>query len=324
MATIAIDTLGGLKAPEAPIAAAGAVSRQKDGTVVILVGDPASIQNQLSRVSYNPERIRIHPAGGPTPEHSVRAAAKLVADNKADALVTAGDPPLALRACFETFNLLKGVHRAPLAAVYPTLPRPGNRDRLALILDVGTTFRPTAEDLAVWARMGAAYAGCISQVDAPTVGLLSVGRGPLHGTREIIDAHRILSAETSVRFVGNVESADIPRGAADVIVCDGFTGQVVVGLLGAVGDSVKQVARGAWEQSATWRMGLRLLEGAVVKFSELLDHEHYGGAPLLGFDRTAILALPNAGEEALTNAIRLAAKAARRDVLTAIRKSVGA
>jgi len=322
MATIAIDTLGGQKAPSAPIAGAGLVSRKSRGIEIILVGDPKTIQTELAQVSYNPEQIRIHAVEHPDPEATVRAAARLVDEGKADAMVTAGAPPLALRTCFETFRLIEGVHRAPLAAVYPTLPRPGNRDRLALILDVGTTFRPSAADLVSWARMGAAYAGRISKVEAPTVGLLSVGREAEAGTPEIIEAHRILANDSRVRFVGNIEGIDIPRGAADVIVCDGFSGQVIVGLLGAVGDSVRQIARGAWEQKATWRMGLRLLEGAVVRFSELLDYEHYGGAPLLGFDRTAILALPGAGETAMANAIRLAAKAARRDVLKAVSESL--
>ena len=125
MATIAIDTLGGTKAPTAPIAGAGAVSRTSRNIEVILVGEPQTIQQQLSQVSYNPEQIRIHAVADANPATTVKAAAELVESGQADAMVSAGRPRMALRACFETFRLLPGVHRAPLAAVYPTLPRPG-------------------------------------------------------------------------------------------------------------------------------------------------------------------------------------------------------
>lgn len=312
MPTIAIDTLGGASAPRAPVEAAARVTRAT-GIQVVLVGDPARVEAELGRVSYNPERLTIE-ATAPNPVESIAAAVELVVSGRADALVTAGAPPTALRACIGRFRLLPGVHRAPLAAVYPTAPRDGNRDPFALILDVGATLRPSAQDLVDWARMGVSYASRISRVEAPTVGLLSTGPEMEAGTPEVREAHRILAADTTIRFVGNVQGLDVPRGAADVVVCDGFTGQVVVQLLGGVGDTLLQLARGAWERRLSWRMGLRLLEGAVVRFHELVSHESYGGAPLLGFEQMAILALPESPAETLANAIKLAAKSVREDV----------
>ncbi|MFT7623642.1 MAG: glycerol-3-phosphate acyltransferase PlsX [Myxococcota bacterium] len=312
MPTIAVDALGGLRAPDATVEAAAEISR-KTTIDVVLVGDPQSIERRLSAVSYNPERLRVHPSPA-HPSQSVQVAADLVVAGVADALVTAGDPPVALRACYERFERLPGVHRAPLAAVYPTAPRPGNRDPFALILDVGATLRADASDLVSWAKMGAAYARAISRVEAPTIGLLSTGRDARSGPPEVVEAHRILVADSELRFVGNIEGLDIPRGGADVIVCDGYVGQVVIGLLGGVSDALLQAARGAWSKKISWRMGLRLLEDAVVGFHETIQHEAYGGAPLLGFDKVAILALPTSEARSLSNAIKLAAKAVREDV----------
>jgi glycerol-3-phosphate acyltransferase PlsX len=162
--------------------------------------------------------------------------------------------------------------------------------------------------------MGVSYASRISKVEAPTVGLLSTSTDPLAGPVEVVEAHRRLAAETSLRFVGNISGLDVPRGAADVVVCDGFTGQIIIQLLGGIGDSLMNAASQAWERRMSWRMGLRLLEDAVVRFHELITHNAYGGAPLLGFDQVAILALQSSDSAALQNAIKLAAKAHRENI----------
>lgn len=322
VATIVIDAEGGQHAPAAPVAAAAAISL--DTTLdtpidMILVGDAAAIDRELSRTSHNAERIRVRPAAFGT---AVDRCVELVKAGVADAVVTASEAPIALRACLGGFGLIAGVRRAPLCAVYPALPRPGNAEPFALILDVGAVFRPTADDLVTWARLGTAYAQKVSGIDAPTVGLLSVGRDPKVGTPEIVEAHRRLEADNSLRYVGTIEGLDIPRGAADVVVCDGFVGQVVVGLLGGVGDALLSMAKGAYKTRTTWRVGLRLLEGAVVKFHELVEHNAYGGAPLLGVDRVAILALPGSRGGALANAVRLAARAVKNNVPAALALAV--
>ena len=310
MPVIAVDIHGGTKAPIAPVAAAAEISRTTE-IDVILVGDMRIIDDLLSRVPYNPERLSTHyvPA-----ESTVATCAELVRSRQAHALVTAGDPPTVLRTCVNSFTLVPGLRRAPLAAVYPTAPRPGNRDPFALILDVGATLQPNADDLVQWAKMGVGYASRISKVEAPTIGLLSTSADPLAGPAHVVEAHRRLAADTSVRFVGNVSGLDVPRGAADVVVCDGFTGQIILQLLGGIGDSIMNAASQAWERRMSWRMGLRLLEGAVVRFHELITHNAYGGAPLLGFDQVAILALQSSDSAALQNAIKLAAKAYRENI----------
>ncbi|HIA03104.1 MAG TPA: hypothetical protein EYN66_14560 [Myxococcales bacterium] len=229
-------------------------------------------------------------------------------------MVSAAHPPQVLEQCHRYLHPVPGLISAPLAAVCPTAPRPGNRDPFALILDVGAHLSPTATELVSWAKMGTVYAGKISKVDAPTVALLSTGRDAGDGPPAVQEAHHLMKNDSSLRFVGNIESIDIPSGAADVIVCDGYVGQAVVGLLGGIGDALLSAARGAYEKHFTWRMGMRLLEGAVVRFKEITEHAGYGGTPLLGFDKVAILALDESGSEALSNAIKLAAKSVREKV----------
>ncbi len=322
MPTIAIDVLGGAHAPRASIEAAAAATRLRDvpDLDVILVGPESTTRALLRDVAYDGARLDLVDAPN-DPTATLESAITLVSAGQADALVTAGYPPTALRACARQFALLPGVRRAPLAAVVPTAPRPGNRDPFALLLDVGATVRGTTDDYVTWARLGLAYASRISGVEAPTVGLLANASEPDSGPVELAQAHRLLAADSSLRFVGNVLGIDVPRGAADVIVCDGFVGQIVVGLLGGIGDALVGAARDAWQQSLSWRMGLRLLEGAVVKFREVTDHRFYGGAPLLGFDRLAILALPTSEAPSLTNALKVAGKACRRDVVGALRSA---
>jgi glycerol-3-phosphate acyltransferase PlsX len=320
MATIVLDALGGSHAPHAPVEAAAIVSRTTENDVV-LVGPADPVSAALSRTSYDAERLRVRGCAD-DPLASMDAAVRMVQNKEADALVTAGHASDLLRACIRRFKLVPGARRSPLAAVIPTAPRVGNPDPFALILDVGASLRPEASDLVAWARMGAAYASRISHVEAPTVGLLSVGRDPGAGTPTLVQAHQMLAADPTLRFVGNIEAIDIPRGEADVVVCDGFTGQVIVSLLGGVGDALLSAARGAWEQRLTWRMGLRLLEDAVVGFQEVVTHRYYGGAPLLGFDRVAILAVETATSPALVNAVKLASKSVRTDVAGAVARAL--
>jgi glycerol-3-phosphate acyltransferase PlsX len=303
--------MNGSAAPEAAIEAGAWVSRHTS-IQVILVGSGDQAGPWLRRTSYNAERLVLQEPG--SGESSLSATVRIVADGQADALVTAAHPPLVLSCCHQLLKAVEGLTSAPLAAVCPTAPRPGNRDPFALILDVGAHLNPTAQDLVSWAKMGTVYAGKISKVDAPTVALLSTGRGATDGPEAVQQAHLTLKQDTSIRFVGNIESVDIPSGAADVIVCDGYVGQAVVGLLGGIGDALLTAARGAYEKHFTWRMGMRLLEGAVVRFKEVIEHAGYGGTPLLGFNKVAILALEESGAKALSNAIKLAAKSVREQV----------
>jgi glycerol-3-phosphate acyltransferase PlsX len=319
MPTIAIDAHSGETGPTPAVRAAALISNTTSIDVLV-VGQANPIEAALGRCSYNPERLRIR--GIENVADSLEETVNRVVSGEADAMVTASESTQTHRICGRLLRRVEGLGHSPMAAVVPTAPRPGNRDPFALILDVGGEPDCTVDDLVAWARMGTAYASRISKVEAPTVGLLSTSSESNEGPSDVVAANKVLSADPHLRFVGNIQGVDIPQGAADVVVCDGFSGHLIVGLLGGIGDALMEAARGAWTQRPTWRLGLRLLGGAVMHFKELTEHESYGGAPLLGYDRIVICALPLSGSEALANAIKLAAKAHREDVVAAVTQSL--
>lgn len=323
MPTIALDAMGGDFAPEETVKGAARLSLETDLDLV-LVGDEPTISRLLSETRHNPERIGVHHAPEAIgmgekpavaleqkPRASIVVAAQLVAEGHADALVTAGNTGAAVLACSHAFNLLPGVRRAALAAVYPTATRRGEKqDPFSLILDVGAGLEATADDLVAYAVMGSAYARVISKNPRPRVALLSNGTEPEKGLPSIVEAHEKLRHVPGIDFIGNVEGIDIPRGTADVVVTGGFVGNVVLKMLEGVAEAVMELARYAWKEKLSWRMGLTMLSGGIRQMKTLTDWEQYGGAPILGFDKLVIKAHGRSKEQAISNACKVAAKAA--------------
>jgi glycerol-3-phosphate acyltransferase PlsX len=254
------------------------------------------------------------------PEASILVAARLVARGDADALVSAGNTGACVLACARHFKLIEGVRRAALAAVFPTEMRRGEKDDpFSLILDVGATLDATPDDLVGFALMGAAYAARISKNPRPRVALLSNGSEAGKGPREVVEAHQLLLAHTGLNFIGNVEGVDIPRGTADVVVCSGFVGNVVVKMLEGVSETVLGLARYAYKEKLLWRAALGMLSGGISRLKEITDWQEYGGAPLLGFDKLFIKAHGRSGAHAVENAIKVAAKSVQTGLTEDIR-----
>ena len=208
------------------------------------------------------------------------------------------------------WELIPGVSRAALAAVYPTeLRRGAHDDPFSLILDVGATIEANADDLVAFALMGSAYARVISRNPRPRVALLSNGSEAGKGPKEVVEAHELLVRSTELNFIGNVEGLDIPRGVADVIVCSGFVGNVAIKMLEGVAQTVMSLARYAYKEKLLWRAALAMLNSGVQRLKALTDWEQYGGAPLLGFNNLFIKAHGRSKARALSNAIRVAEKA---------------
>ncbi|MEM6926349.1 MAG: phosphate acyltransferase PlsX, partial [Myxococcota bacterium] len=169
--------------------------------------------------------------------------------------------------------------------------------------------------------MGSAYSSIISQIQSPRVALLSNGTEHNKGTRSIVAAHQLLE-ESQLTFSGNVEGLDIPRGTVDVVVCDGFLGNVVLKMLEGVSDVVKDLMKVAAQKRWQWRLGLGLLRGRLDEIQQLTDWKGYGGAPLLGLDQVVIKAHGRSEALALRNAMKVAAKAVRGDLIGRIREGV--
>jgi glycerol-3-phosphate acyltransferase PlsX len=321
--TIAFDVMGSDFGPTEVVRGAAQLSLEAPHIHALLVGDRQIIDRALAETKHDGERISVHHA--PTwvameekpaealaakPGASILTAAKLVADGEAQALVSAGNTGAGVLACARTFKLIPGVRRSALAAVYPTQRSHGDKkDPFSLILDVGATVEASADDLVTFAVMGAAYARVISRNPNPTVALLSNGTEATKGPPRVVEAYARLSSMQGLHFAGNVEGVDIPKGTADVIVCDGFVGNVCLKMLEGVHETVTQLAQYAYKESLRWRAGLAMLSSAIDKLKDVTDWEQYGGAPILGFDRVFIKAHGRSKARAITNAGKVAAKA---------------
>jgi glycerol-3-phosphate acyltransferase PlsX len=319
--------------PPATVGGAAAVSRLPNPPHITLVGDADVIRAELAKHAHDAQWIRIvhapdvctmddrpRDALDAKPNCSILVAARLVKNGEADVLVSAGNTGAVTLACAREFRRLDGVARAALGAVYPTERRRGEKDDpFSLILDAGLTLEVTADDLVAFAVMGSAYAARISKNPRPRVALLSIGAEASKGTAAIVDAHARLRRMPTIEFIGNVEGIDIPRGTADVVVTSGFTGNIVLKMLEGVSETVMRLAKTAGQRSLRFAAGLWLLAPAVKRIREVTDWEQYGGAPILGFDRLCIKAHGRSTARAIGNAIRVAAKAARTDIVGAIR-----
>lgn len=326
MRAIAIDAMGGDLAPDEIVKGVAAVSLQTD-IQCVLVGDEHRIQELLERTEYNPEHIDIQPAGevigmADDPKEAVRhkrdasilVAAQLVANGRADALVSAGNTGAAVLACARYFKVIAGIRKTALASVYPRQTEYPGQDRLALLLDVGATIRCDPLELVQFAIMGSAYAKRVSKVASPRVALLNMGSEPLKGSPELVEAYRVLQRSPGLNFIGNLEGNDLVKGKADVIVCEGLVGNVALKLLEGLAEVMIDMAGAAAEESWRWRLGMRMLAGGVERLRELADYTTYGGAPILGFQNIFIKAHGRSPARAVTNAVKVAAKAVRDGV----------
>jgi glycerol-3-phosphate acyltransferase PlsX len=335
MPTIAVDAMGGEFAPDAAVRGVADVSLSTE-IQSVLVGNERQIQKILDSVSYNPENIEIVPAAdvivaGEDAKEAVRrkrgaslvVACRMVEEGRADAVVSAGNGEAAVLACLRHFRVIEGVRQVAVAAVYPRQTEFAGQDHLGLALDVGATARCTAEDLVQFALMGSAYARRVSKLDAPRVGLLNMGQDEGAGGSVLADAHRRLRGIKSLQFVGNVEGHELSTGRADVLVCEGLLGNVVLKVLEGLAESVVDLSAAAAERSWRWRTGMALLSSSVGRVRELTDYASYGGAPILGFDHIFMKAHPRSTDKAIGNAVKVAAKAVRDQVPSEIAAAIG-
>lgn len=336
MITIAVDAMGGDHAPAAPVEGAARATQDRHPAHVILVGDEPALRAELARHPHRPEHITVvhasqvvpmdakpKPALDAMPDASMLVAARLVKDGRAQAMVSAGNTGAVILSCSRTWPRLEGVRRCALAAVLPTERRRGvKNDPFSLVLDVGATLEAEPEDLVAFAVMGSAYAARISQNSRPLVALLSNGTEPTKGRPAIVAAHQMLKQHPAINFIGNVEGLDLPRGTADVVVTDGFTGNVVLKMLEGISETVKNLARYAAKESLLWKAGMVLLAGGIRELKQSTDWQEYGGAPILGFDGICIKAHGRSSPRAIHNAIRVAAKAVRTDLVAAMKEGL--
>ena len=314
MVKIVIDTVGGFFAPKEVVIGAAEASRLIDAKLLLL-GDQTIIRSILDSAPHNPKKISIHHLEQDDLNRIPSIGLSILNKGEGDAMVTAGRILPMLEENREKLPLLKGVTNPALATVYPTRLRRGQtNDPFSLILDHGALLRATAADLVNFAVMGSAYARCISRNEIPRIALLSVSRDQTIGPPEVREACDILEKLPNVDFIGTIEGTEIPKGIADVIVCDGFTGHIVVRMLDGLTETVLEAAESAYEEKLMWRIGLKMLSGQLKRLRRLIDWSEYGGAPLLGLDKPILVAHEESRAKSIVSTLKVALKSVKDQI----------
>jgi phosphate acyltransferase len=301
--------MGGDRAPAEVVA--GAHAAEAEGVTPILVG-PAGLNTGGLELIEAPDTIEMDekPAEAvrAKPDSSLVAACRAVAEGRADAVVSAGNTGAMLAAGLLHLRRLPGVLRPAIAVPIPTTKGP------SVLVDSGANADARAEHLLQFAHMGAIFAEEILELERPQVRLLSIGEEPEKGNSLTLDAHALL-AGSELDFAGNVESRDLLAGAGDVVVCDGFTGNVALKLLEGTIKTVLESLRAEISATPRGKLGGLLIRPAARRLRTRLDPDTYGGAYLLGLRGLAVIAHGNSSRTAIANAIRLAARGVEHDVV---------
>src|SRR5512135_3518771 len=325
---IAVDAMGGDNAPHAIVA--GAVQAAKEhGTGIILVGIEQIVQAELKKhphASSLPIEIRnatevVDMLDSPVTvyrrkkDSSIRIANELVKSGEAVAVISAGHTGAAMATSLFVLGKLEGVERPAIATFMPTI------SGTSLILDMGANVDCKPNHLLQFAVMGDVYAKYLLKIPSPRIGLLSIGEEATKGNELTKEAFKLLT-ETSTNFIGNVEGRDVMSGKADVVVCDGFIGNVVLKVSEAVAEAVGLMIRENIGENLVRKLGYLMMRPAFRALKRRIDYAEYGGAPLIGIDGISIISHGRSSDRAIMNAIRVASELARSDVNKHIREDI--
>ncbi len=326
---IIVDAMGGDYAPDVVIKGTVDAVREYE-TEVVLVGDEARIASLLKKAKYPASLISIQPAKevigmSESPATSVRrkrdssivVGVNLVKTGKGEAFFSAGNTGAVVCAATLGLGLLSGVERPGIALVVPTLKG------ISLVIDVGANIDPKPTQLLQYGIMGDAYFRYILNRPQPTVGLLNIGEEEAKGT-DFIKETRELLEKSSLNFIGNVEAKDLFAGKCDVIICDGFVGNVALKVSESAAEAMQVFLKRHLLSNPLGKIGVLFLLPSLRRFKKELDYAEYGGAPLLGVNGVVIIGHGRSNARAIKNAIRVAKEEVERQfnekILEAISK----
>ncbi|MHB8541115.1 MAG: phosphate acyltransferase PlsX [Candidatus Acidiferrales bacterium] len=328
--TIALDAMGGDHAPRAEVEGAVLAARQF-GVRIVLVGIEPKVRAELNRHSHRGLSIDIVNATEvitmeDSPSHafrkkrdsSVHVGAKMVRDGKADALVSAGNTGAVMAIARFVLGQLPSVDRPALAAAFPTAK--GNP---AVLLDVGANVDSKPEQIEQFAIMGEIYYRTIFGTRRPRVAILSIGEEEMKGNELTREASNRLK-QTGLNFVGNVEGKDFFKGNVDVIVCDGFIGNIVLKISEGLVEHVGGMLKKALQSSVSAQVGYVLSRHAFGEFRKKIDYSEYGGVPLLGVRGVTVIGHGRSNSNAIKNAIRVASELCRAKMNEKIEQELSA
>jgi glycerol-3-phosphate acyltransferase PlsX len=324
---IALDAMGGDGAPHVGLQAA-LETISKFRIPVIAVGPIKKLRREVGRFRSLPRGLDLVDApdvvGMDDPpisvlrqkrKSSLTVCAELVREGRAAAMVTAGNTGAAWVAAKSTLGMIEGVDRPALAAILPKMG--GN----TLVLDVGANVECKPRQLVQFAVMGSFYAESVLGMKRPKVGLMSVGEEETKGGPRVREQYRVLSS-AGIHFVGTVEGTDVFSGEVDVIVCDGFTGNVILKVAEGLGEMVIGVLKEEARRSPVYGAGLLMAKGAFRNLKRKVDYSEYGGAPLLGINGACLIGHGRSNSKALRNALRFAHSYAQSGVIRRIGQKI--
>jgi len=308
---IAIDGMGGDKAPQAIVE--GVVLAAKDfGEEIIIIGDEYVLNHELSKYRPRPSNVSIKHAPTVVAMHesattsirkkkdsSINVGIELAKKNEADAFISAGNTGAVVCSAVFNLGLLPGVERPGIAIAVPTV------SGFCLLVDVGANINPTSKHLLQYAVMGDAFSKYILNKPNPSIGLLNVGSEETKGTDFAKESYKLLQ-ESGLNFIGNVEGRDIFTGDTDVIVCDGFVGNVVLKVSESLAEAVKTLLKAELTKSKLTKLGAFLSRSAFKALAKETDYSEYGGAPLLGLNGRCFISHGSSNAKAIKNAIKVA------------------
>lgn len=331
--TIAVDAMGGDRGPQEVVQGVVTIAR-RERSRYLLVGDPTVIEAELAKAPYRPKNIEIVPAmeviemtDQPTeafkkkPDASVSVGARLVRQKKADALVTIGNTGAAMAVSLLTWGRIKGIDRPAIAAPLPCLT-----GGTVVLLDAGATVDCDPNNLYEFAVMGRVYAEEVLGIPNPRVGLLSNGEESSKGNALVKRTHALYrqceGSKAPFQFIGNVEGRDVFLGTADVVVCDGFVGNVFLKTGEGVAEMVIGMLRSEVEQKVWMKAFALPLVPALRRLRRRIDYTERGGAPLLGVNGICVIGHGRSDANAIANACRVAQRAAQHNMVERIRQHI--
>ncbi|UCG77481.1 MAG: phosphate acyltransferase PlsX [Nitrospirota bacterium] len=325
---IALDAMGGDNAPVSTVEGAISAVNGSDNIKVILVGEENILHDQLRGKEYPSERLSVQNSAGAVPmdespsqalrkrkDSSIAVAVDLVKDGKADAVVSAGHSGVTMAMSLIKLGKAEGVDRPAIATIMPSL-----RDPFVLV-DAGANVDCEPQNLLEFAVMGSAYSNAVFDKEEPKVGLLNIGEEDTKGN-ELSKAAFTLLKGSPLNFTGNIEGKEVYAGEADVVVCDGFTGNITLKVSEGMAEAIYKMLKIEISKSLIGIIGYFLMKPALKKFRKRTDYAEHGGAPLLGIRGTSIISHGRSSARAIMNAIKVAEKLASKNVHEMIAEGV--
>ncbi len=332
---VILDAMGGDYAPYEILRGAVFASKESPTLQVVLVGDEEQIKDNLKKLDLSGVNFEIIHASQvitmedspkkaieEKPDASINVACQLLTEKFGQAMVSAGNTGATIMACAKHLPRIEGVERGALAAIFPAMKNRPQDPGKTVMLDVGATLHCTPAQLVQFAIMGMHYAREVLEVEKPRIGLLNIGEEETKGHEGLVETYSLLKKLEEGNFIGNVEGKDVLRGIADVIVCEGIVGNIVLKALEGAAEMGIETGKKIWKKSLLSKLGLALLAPKLKKIKRRVDYAEYGGAPILGFQNLVIKSHGRSRAKAIKNALLLAERSLKHDMVNHIRQDL--